>query len=134
MSKKTNDTKVTEGSGNVFADLGFPSADREQLKAKLMLEIYRAIKDRGLTQTQAGRDSGHSAAACLSIDERSLRQLFSRPTVRVSERAWPRHRDYGAAQSAAVPSRTNEVVVQPERTGETVWVKGRVSCFVIRVS
>ena len=58
MSKKTNDTKVTEGSGNVFADLGFPSADREQLKAKLMLEIYRTIKDRGLTQTQAGEILG----------------------------------------------------------------------------
>ena len=58
MSKKTNDTKVTESSGNVFADLGFPSADREQLKAKLMLEIYRAIKDRGLTQAQAGEILG----------------------------------------------------------------------------
>lgn len=58
MAKKTNDTKVTESSGNVFADLGFPSADREQLKAKLMLEIYRTIKDRGLTQTQAGKILG----------------------------------------------------------------------------
>lgn len=58
MANKTNDTKVKESSGNVFADLGFPSADREQLKAKLMLEIYRAIKDRGLTQTQAGEILG----------------------------------------------------------------------------
>ncbi len=53
MAKKTNG--VTAGSGNVFADLGFASADREQLKAKLMLEIYRAIKDRGLTQVEAGK-------------------------------------------------------------------------------
>ena len=58
MAKKTNDTTVTESSGNVFADLGFPNADREQLKAKLMLEICRAIKDRGLTQTQAGEVLG----------------------------------------------------------------------------
>ena len=26
MAKKTNDTNVTESSGNVFADLGFPNA------------------------------------------------------------------------------------------------------------
>ncbi len=58
MAKKTNDTNVAESSGNVFADLGFPNAAREQLKAKLRLEIYRAIKDRGLTQTQAGKILG----------------------------------------------------------------------------
>lgn len=54
MAKKPNELRVTESSGNVFADLGFPNAEREQLKAKLMLEIYRAIKDRELTQVQAG--------------------------------------------------------------------------------
>ena len=58
MAKETNDTNVTESSGNVFADLGFPNADREQLKAKLKLEIYRAIKDCGFTQTQAGEILG----------------------------------------------------------------------------
>ena len=58
MAKKSTDTKVEEGSGNVFADLGFPNAEREQLKAKLMLEIYRAIKDRTLTQVEAGEILG----------------------------------------------------------------------------
>ena len=58
MAKKTNDTSIQESSGNVFADLGFPSAEREQLKAKLMLEIYRAIKDRELTQVEAGEILG----------------------------------------------------------------------------
>lgn len=58
MAKKTKDLDVTEGSGNVFADLGFPNPEREQLKAKLMLEIYRAIKDRGLTQVEAGKILG----------------------------------------------------------------------------
>lgn len=54
MAKKTKDPDVVEGSGNVFADLGFPNAGGEQLKAQLMLEIYRAIKAGGLTQRQAG--------------------------------------------------------------------------------
>ena len=58
MGKKRSNTKVEESTGNVFADLGFPNAEREQLKAKLMLEIYRAIKDRGLTQVEAGEILG----------------------------------------------------------------------------
>jgi predicted XRE-type DNA-binding protein len=52
--KKNNRIRVEEGSGNVFADLGFPNPEREQLKARLTLQIYRLIKDRGLTQAQAG--------------------------------------------------------------------------------
>ena len=55
---KTNDTSIEESRGNVFADLGFPHADREELKAKLMLEIYRSIKDRRLTQVEAGEILG----------------------------------------------------------------------------
>ncbi len=55
---KTNDTSIEESRGNVFADLGFRHADREELKAKLMLEIYRSIKDRRLTQAAAGEILG----------------------------------------------------------------------------
>ncbi len=51
---KKNKIRVKEGSGNVFADLGFPNAEREQLKARLVLQVYRLIKDRGLTQAKAG--------------------------------------------------------------------------------
>ena len=56
--KKRIKIKVTEGSGNVFADLGFPNAEREKLKARLTLEIYRLIRERGLTQTRAGEILG----------------------------------------------------------------------------
>jgi predicted XRE-type DNA-binding protein len=52
--KKNNRIRVEEGSGNVFAGLGFPDPEREQIKARLMLEIYRLIKGRGLTQAEAG--------------------------------------------------------------------------------
>jgi predicted XRE-type DNA-binding protein len=56
--KKSSGTRVTEGSGNVFADLGFPNPEREQLKARLTLQIYRLIRDRGLTQAEAGKILG----------------------------------------------------------------------------
>jgi predicted XRE-type DNA-binding protein len=57
MAKKAK-ARVTESSGNVFADLGFPNPQREQIKAHLTLRIYRLIKERGLTQTQAGEVLG----------------------------------------------------------------------------
>jgi predicted XRE-type DNA-binding protein len=50
--------RVIEGSGNVFADLGLPNAEQELLKAQLTLQIYRIIKQRGLTQTQAAKALG----------------------------------------------------------------------------
>ena len=56
--KITKKTGVTEGSDNVFADLGLPNAEQEQLKAQLALQIYRIIRQRGLTQTQAAKVLG----------------------------------------------------------------------------
>lgn len=49
---------VTEGSRNVFADLGLPDADDLQIKAELTRQIYRRIRDFGLTQTEAGKRLG----------------------------------------------------------------------------
>jgi predicted XRE-type DNA-binding protein len=57
MARKSK-IRVTEGSGNVFADLGFPNPEREQLKAHLTLQIYRLIRERNLTQAQAGKVLG----------------------------------------------------------------------------
>ncbi len=50
--------KVEKSSGNVFADLGLPRPEQELLKARLALEIYRIVRKRGLTQTEAGRVLG----------------------------------------------------------------------------
>jgi predicted XRE-type DNA-binding protein len=60
MARKVKKTQVEESSGNVFADLGFPNPEREQLRAHLTLEIYRIIKGRKLTQTEAGKILGIS--------------------------------------------------------------------------
>jgi predicted XRE-type DNA-binding protein len=50
--------KIEPGSGNVFADLGLPHPERELLKARLTLQIHRLIKERRLTQAQAGKALG----------------------------------------------------------------------------
>jgi len=46
--------RLTKGGGNVFADLGLPNPERELLKARLTLEIYKIVRERGLTQARAG--------------------------------------------------------------------------------
>lgn len=56
--RKTNSIRVKQGSGNVFRDLGFPNPEREQVKARLTLQICRLIKGRGLTQAAAGEILG----------------------------------------------------------------------------
>ena len=49
----SSEKKVTVGSGNVFADLGFANPEEELLKAKLVREIRAIIKHRKLTQAKA---------------------------------------------------------------------------------
>ncbi len=47
--------KITESSGNVFEDLGFPDAQEALVKSKLAVAIYLAIKAKGLTQEEAAK-------------------------------------------------------------------------------
>ena len=44
---------LTEGSSNVFADLGLPNPEQDMMKARLTLQIFRLIRERKLTQAQA---------------------------------------------------------------------------------
>jgi predicted XRE-type DNA-binding protein len=52
--------EIHEGSGNVFADLGLPNSEQRMLKASVVAELFRLIKDRGLTQVKAARLVGIS--------------------------------------------------------------------------
>jgi predicted XRE-type DNA-binding protein len=47
--------KATKSSGNVFADLGLPSAREDLIKADLVLAIAERIKAKGLTQAEASK-------------------------------------------------------------------------------
>lgn len=58
MKKNTSRIRVEESSGNVFRDLGFPHPERQRLKADLTLQIYRLVKQRALTQAEAGEILG----------------------------------------------------------------------------
>jgi len=51
-----------KSSGNIFADLRFPNSEQELVKAKLTVEIYRLLKDRGLNQADAAKLLGTTQA------------------------------------------------------------------------
>jgi predicted XRE-type DNA-binding protein len=53
---------VTPVGGNIFADLGFPPAEAENLRVRsqLMVEIIRLVRGRGLKQRQAAELFGVS--------------------------------------------------------------------------
>ena len=58
--RKRNDrvVHITEGSGNVFADLGLANPEQELLKAQLTLQIYTILKESGMTQVEIAKILG----------------------------------------------------------------------------
>ena len=54
--------ELVRGSGNVFADFGYPNADAEQLKALLAAQIIGILDDRALTVRKAEDMTGIAAA------------------------------------------------------------------------
>ena len=51
-------TEVEVGSGNVFADLGFPNAHKLKIKSGLVIEITKAVGQLRLTLVEAARRMG----------------------------------------------------------------------------
>lgn len=58
VATKNDRASVTEGSGNVFADVGLSNPEQALMKARLTLQIFRIVQERGLTQTEAARILG----------------------------------------------------------------------------
>ena len=55
MTTKKKLPAHTKGSGNIFADLGLPSAEEHQLKAALVVQLKRLIAERELSQVSAAK-------------------------------------------------------------------------------
>jgi len=59
MEKRNGDgTEVLRGSGNIYADLGLPDAEKLRIKTGLLIEIRKIIREQGLTQQQAAGRMG----------------------------------------------------------------------------
>ena len=96
--------RVTEGSGNVFRDLGLPDPDGLLAKAELVRQIHVIIRERKLTQAAAakllglkqpdvsnlvrGRVRGFSAERLIQLLNRLDRdvEIIVRPKAKKAER------------------------------------------------
>lgn len=80
MKKKrvTKGVEVEFSSGNVFADLELPDADKLKVKSGLVIEITKALRKLGLTQEEAGRRMG--------LAQPKVSALFRGDFTNVSER------------------------------------------------
>ena len=65
--RRSKKVEVEVGSGNVFADLGFPDAAELDIKVRLAVEIVRLINARRLSQV--------TAAALLKINQPKVSAL-----------------------------------------------------------
>ena len=102
MSKRfVEGIEVEASSGNVFADLSLPDADKLQIKSELTVEIAKAIRERGLTQAEAAKRMGLTQPKVSSLlrgefsnfSERKLMDCLNRLgydiEIRVRETAAP---------------------------------------------
>lgn len=59
MKKRLIDgIEVQRSSGNMYADLGLPDAEKLKNKTGLVIEIRKAMRSLGLTQQEAARRMG----------------------------------------------------------------------------
>lgn len=66
--RNESEISVTKSCGNVFADLGLENAEELKAKADISVKIIQAIRERGLTQTQA--------AALLGTHQTTISKLY----------------------------------------------------------
>ena len=86
MTKKVNNRDLVQGSGDVFADLGFPDAPVMRLKSRVAGEIVRVLDRRSLTVRVAAKATGSTAADLSRIRNADLDRFTLDRLVRIAER------------------------------------------------
>ena len=70
-----DDTSVTRGSGNVFADMGLPNPEDRLVKARLASRIYDVIEARGWTQKHTASVLGVSQPDVSKVTRGQVREF-----------------------------------------------------------
>ena len=81
--------KRVRGSGNIFADLGFPAGEAENLKMRsdLMIAIETWYGQSGLTQAQAARKLGVTQPRFNALLKSRIDQFSLDALVNIANRA-----------------------------------------------
>ena len=72
---KNNDILIEEGSGNIFADLGYASAEEALLKSNLAQAIVEVIDQQKLSEVDAFTRLGINALMLSKLKRGQLREL-----------------------------------------------------------
>lgn len=120
MSER-DDTSVTYGSGNVFADMGLPNPEERLLKAKLARLVNKAVQGKGWTQTEAAEVLGITQPKVSDLSRGRLKnfsverllgflaQLDHHVTITVT-------RQDSQTDEFVIPARTPPTASTPSRT------------------
>jgi len=95
--------EVQRGSGNVFADLGLPDAEKLKIKTGLVIEIRKAMRALGLTQQEAAKRmgipqpkvSGMMRGDFTNLSERKLMDCLNRLGYDIEIRVRPATKSLG---------------------------------------
>ncbi|OIQ78585.1 helix-turn-helix protein [mine drainage metagenome] len=95
--------EVQRSSGNVFADLGLPDAEKLKIKTGLVVEIRKAMRARGLTQQAAAKHMGISQPKVsgmmrgdfANLSERKLMDCLNRLGYDIEIKVRPAHAPLG---------------------------------------
>ncbi len=96
MIRVVDGVECESSSGNVFADLGLPDAEKLKIKSGLVIEIRKAMRSLGLTRQEAAQRMGitqQQAASMLrgNFDAWSEEQITDLLGLLVA--AWPKQQD-----------------------------------------
>ena len=116
-----DDTSVTHGSGNAFADMGLANPEDRLVKARLASRIYDVIEARGWTQKHAAQVLGVSQPDVSKVTRGQLREfsvsrllgfltkLDNRVTITLSSDELPTQEIVIAADGASVEAVEAEI-------------------------
>ena len=98
---------VEEGSGNVYADLGYADNETMLIKAKLAAKIAEIVQRRALTQAQTAEILGLTQS--VRSPERTVSRHFGASFVELPDPAWPGCPHCGQAGQESVKRSVNAV-------------------------
>src|SRR5665811_1543523 len=128
MKKRIIDgIEVQRSSGNVYADLGLPDAERLKIKTGLVVEIRKSMRRLGLTQQQAAKRVGVTQPKVSdmmrgdfsNLSERKLMDCLSRLGYDIEIKVKPASEAVGHLMLANI--RVPMFVVSTERDHVSPW-------------
>jgi predicted XRE-type DNA-binding protein len=109
-TRRIDGVDVTQGSGNLFADLGLADAEKLKIKTGLVIQIRKAMQTRGLTQQEASKLMGISQPKVSdmmrgdfsNLSERKLMDCLTRLGYDIEIKVRPAKADVGHLLLATV--------------------------------